>query len=70
MYRNYEPKCAICKKAKPTCGDPKIYCKECSDALLTGRVRKPGSENLNVGREKPVVVFSDIEHCRTHDIYD
>ena len=38
MYNEYrEPKCIVCKTAKPTCGDPAIYCRSCAIAIQTGR---------------------------------
>ena len=44
MYSEYrdEPKCRVCGKNRPTCGDPKIYCRACAMALQTG---KPDQSN-------------------------
>jgi hypothetical protein len=39
MYSEYrgEPKCVVCGTARRTCGDPKLYCRSCAEALRSGR---------------------------------
>lgn len=39
MYSEYrgERKCSICGLKRACCGDPPEYCRECADAILSGR---------------------------------
>lgn len=38
MYmENRKPVCCVCGKNPPVCGDPKIYCLECAEALRASR---------------------------------
>lgn len=39
MYNEYrpDPKCCVCGKYRPTCGDPAIYCRACAVALQSGK---------------------------------
>lgn len=40
-----DPKCRVCGKRRPTCGDPKIYCRPCAAAIQSGR---PGRSNPGI----------------------